>query len=175
MAGRHRQQQHIVFRAMKVWQGRGVWRGLGGRGAAYVRFVGAKGVEAVIPLAGGAWAAAGCICAKIEQQGGGGQLTSDSWVQRVWRLVFPWRWAWAAAHCICAKIEEQGGGDGRGAAYVRFMGVKGVEAGIPLAVGMGSSTLHPSHQVSQALQTCCCCIICHMQPCLQLHVRFFSR
>lgn len=64
---------------------------------------------------------------------------------------------------------EGGGGVGgrRGAAYIGLQGAKGVEAGISLAVGLGSSTLHPSHKVSQALQACCCCIICHMQACLQ--------
>ena len=64
---------------------------------------------------------------------------------------------------------KRGGGVGgrREAAYIRLKGAKVVEAGISLAVGLGSSTLHPSHKVSQALQPCCCCIICHMQPCLQ--------
>lgn len=61
-----------------------------------------------------------------------------------------------------------------GGAYIRFMGAKGMEAGVPLAVGMRSGSLHSSHEVGQALQPCPPCIICHMQPGLQTTSRVFS-
>ncbi len=70
---------------------------------------------------------------------------------------------------------EQRGWGGEGSVescstYIRLMGAKGLEAVISLPVGMGSGPLDPSHQMRQALQACCCLLICHMQPGLHIPI-----
>ncbi len=89
-----------------------------------------------------------------------------------------------ALHGEGGGAAKGGGGEGGGAAkggggegsvessstYIRLMGAKGLEAVISLPVGVGSGPLDPGHQVCQALQACCCLLICHMQPGLHLPI-----
>lgn len=64
----------------------------------------------------------------------------------------------------------EGGSNETSSAYIRLMGAKGLKAVISLPVGMGSGPLDPSHQMRQALQACCCLLICHMQPGLHIPI-----
>ena len=72
--------------------------------------------------------------------------------------------------------QQEGRGKGSvesSSAYIRFVGAKGLQAVIPLPVGMGSGPLDPGHQMRQALQACCCLLICHMQPGLHKPIYFW--